>query len=56
MNYMAYAFATDFLNQPLRLGTERMLIYAPFALLSLLGFALHASEQVVSTRKALMAT
>ena len=56
MNYIAYAFATDFLNQPFRLGPKHMLIYAPFALLSLLGFALHASGQVVSTRKALMAT
>jgi hypothetical protein len=56
MNYIAYAFATDFLSNPFGGGLRHMALYAPFALLSMLGFAAYASAQFISTRKALMAT
>jgi hypothetical protein len=56
MNYIAYAFATDFLSKPFGGGLRHMVLYAPFALLSVLGFAAYASAQLLSTRKALMAT
>jgi hypothetical protein len=56
MNYIAYAFATDFLFDPFGGGLAHTVLYAPFALLSLLGFAAYASAQVLSTRKALMTT
>jgi hypothetical protein len=35
MNYLAYAFIVDFVNEPLSGGTKRMVEYLPFAVLSL---------------------
>ena len=55
MNYIAYAFATDFLSNPFGGGLKHIVLYVPFALLSVLGFAAYASAQFLSTRKALMA-
>jgi hypothetical protein len=56
MNYIAYAFATDFLSNPFGDGIKHIVLYAPFALLSVLGFAAYGSAQFLLTRKALMAT
>ncbi len=56
MNYIAYAFATDFLSDAFGGGIAHIVLYAPFAVLSLLGFAAYASAQMLSTRKALMTT
>jgi hypothetical protein len=56
LNYIAYAFATDFLPGLATHGLKHLVLYAPFALLSVLGFAAHASSQMLSTRKRLMAT
>ncbi len=52
MTYIAYAFATDFLSDPFRRDPRHILLYAPFALLSVLGFAAAAWGQVHATRKA----
>lgn len=35
MNYLAYAFIVDFVNEPLSGGAKRMIQYLPFAVLSL---------------------
>jgi hypothetical protein len=35
MNYLAYVFIVDFVNEPLSGGTKRMVEYLPFAVLSL---------------------
>ena len=37
MNYIAYAFAVDFLNRPLQGGPVRVALYLPFAVLAVLG-------------------
>jgi hypothetical protein len=55
LNYIAYAFATDFLFGLTSRGPKHFVLYAPFALLSVMGFAAHASGQVLSTRRALIA-
>jgi hypothetical protein len=41
MTYIAYAFATDFLRDPLGHGVSHMIQYIPFAALSLAGPVLH---------------
>jgi hypothetical protein len=56
MNYIAVAFVTDFLSNPFGGGIRHILLYAPFVLLSVLGFGAYASGLVLSTRKVLVAT
>ncbi len=56
MNYIAYAFASDFMSRPFGGGIKHIALYAPFALLSALGFAAYATAQLLSTRKARAAT
>jgi hypothetical protein len=56
MNYIAFAFATDLLSNPFGVGFKHIVLYAPFALLSVLGFAAYASAQLLSIRKAFVAT
>lgn len=55
MNYIAYAFATDFLNDPTGGGVKHILFYAPFAAMSVAGFVVYAAAQLVSLRRALIA-
>jgi hypothetical protein len=55
MNDIAYAFAVDFLSDPASGGLRHIVLYAPFALLSLVGFAAYAFAQLVSLRRALSA-
>jgi hypothetical protein len=50
MTYIAYAFAADFLASPFAGGTTRVIMYAPFALLSAAGPVLHAISLVPSFR------
>jgi hypothetical protein len=56
MTYIAYAFATDFVHDPLGGGLKHMLLYTPFAVMSLAGFALYAAGQALSARRALTTT
>ena len=56
MNYIAVAFVTDFLSNPLGGGFRHVLLYAPFVVLSVLGFGAYGSALVLSTRKAFVAT
>jgi hypothetical protein len=51
MNYIAYAFATDFLSDPLNGSLRHIVLYTPFALLSVLGFAIYAMGQLVSVSR-----
>jgi hypothetical protein len=46
MNYIAYAFAIDFLNDPLRPEFKHLVEYLPFAVLSLAGPALRSAALV----------
>ena len=56
MNYIAYAFATDFLADPFGGGIKHIVLYAPFALLSVLGFLSYGAAQILPLRKAVMTT
>ncbi len=56
MTYIAYAFATDFVHDPFAGGLRHTLLYAPFALMSLAGFAAYAAAQALAARKALTTT
>ena len=56
MTYIAYAFAADFLSSPLSGNTTRVLMYAPFAVLSIAGPVLHAISLVPSFRRARQAS
>jgi hypothetical protein len=41
LTYIAYAFATDFLGDPFSVEPVHLILYSPFALLSVLGPVLH---------------
>lgn len=41
MTYIAYAFSADFLNEPFNLHPKHMILYAPFALMTVAGPLLH---------------
>jgi hypothetical protein len=51
MTYIAYAFAADFVSVPLDGGTTRFLMYAPFAILSVVGPVLCALSFAPSLRR-----
>ena len=51
MTYIAYAFAADFVSVPLGGGTTRFLMYAPFAILSVVGPVLCALSFAPSLRR-----
>lgn len=51
MTYIAYAFAYDFLRAPFGGGTTRVLMYAPFAILSVAGPVLCALSFAPSLRR-----
>jgi hypothetical protein len=51
MTYIAYAFAFDFLSAPFSGGTKNVLMYAPFAILSVAGFVLCALSFAPSLRR-----
>jgi uncharacterized membrane protein len=51
MNYIAYAFAIDFLRDPFSGGVKHALLYAPFAVLSVVGFVAYAFGLVALARK-----
>jgi hypothetical protein len=51
MNYIAYAFATDFFRDPFGGGFKRIALYLPFAALSAAGFALYAAALAVRWKK-----
>jgi hypothetical protein len=51
MNFIAFAFAVDFIKQPLRGDVRHVVEYAPFALLAVLGPALRAAAFVVGERR-----
>jgi hypothetical protein len=42
LNYIALAFAVDFLNDPLHGGSKRVILYLPFAILAIAGPCLRA--------------
>jgi hypothetical protein len=42
LNYVAFAFAVDFLNDPLHGGLKRVILYLPFAILAIAGPCLRA--------------
>ena len=52
MTYIAYAFAADFLTSPLSGNRTHILMYAPFAAMSVAGPVLHAISLVPSLRRA----
>ena len=52
MNYIAYAFAVDFLKYPLSGGPKHIALYFPFALLSLAGPVLYFTGLAVSRLRA----
>ncbi len=57
MNYIAYAFASDFLQDPFGGGNVRhIVVHAPFVLLAVLGFAAYGSAQLSLARNAFKAT
>jgi hypothetical protein len=41
LSYIAYAFAADFLNEPFNHNPKHVVLYAPFALLTVAGPLLH---------------
>lgn len=47
LNYIAYAFATDFTGDPFSGGIKHLIAYLPFALLSVLGPILWLAGEVV---------
>jgi hypothetical protein len=51
MTYIAYVFAVDFLSVPFGGGTKNVLMYAPFAILSVAGPVLCALSFVPSLRR-----
>lgn len=51
MTYIAYAFAADFLTSPLSGNTTHIVMYAPFAVLTVAGPVLHAISLVPSLRR-----
>ena len=51
MNYIAYAFAVDFLNHPLRGGAKHIIEYLPFAILSIAGPILYFVSLVPPTAR-----
>jgi hypothetical protein len=55
MNYIAYAFAHDFVPNGFGGGLKHFVLYAPFASLSVLGFLAYGSGQVMSARRKLIA-
>jgi hypothetical protein len=52
MTYIAYAFAVDFLGAPFSGNTTRIIMYAPFAILSVAGPVLHAISYLPALRRA----
>jgi len=51
MTYIAYAFAADFISAPFGGGTKHVLMYAPFAILSVAGPVLCALSFAPSLRR-----
>jgi hypothetical protein len=51
MNYIAYAFAVDFLHGPILSGTMRSMEYLPFAALSIAGPILYVIPMLPSIRR-----
>jgi len=51
MTYIAYAFAADFVRAPFGGGTTHVLMYAPFAILSVAGPVLCALSFAPSLRR-----
>lgn len=52
MTYIAYAFAADFVTGPLSGDARQVVMYLPFAILSVAGPVLHAISLVPSFRRA----
>jgi hypothetical protein len=52
MTYIAYAFAADFIRAPLSSDTRHLVMYTPFAVLSIAGPVLHALSFVPQTWRA----
>jgi hypothetical protein len=52
MTYIAYAFAADFVTGPLSGGARQVVMYLPFAILSVAGPVLHAISLVPWFRRA----